>query len=103
MRTQSILVQKEVLWNVEQTDMKSNQWVGRRVKLWQTITHMLFQRWRLIPNPTERNKYIKLELLRAWEPTRNRCPLSFSEGKFSQGFVLEGEKTISGSDVVVQS
>ena len=62
---------------------------------------MIFvQRRRLRISPIERNESHKLELSGAWEPTCNRCPLSLGEGKSSQDFVFDGNKTNYGRDVM---
>ena len=46
--------------------------------------------------PVYRNDSVKLELLGAWETTCSECPLLDSEGKSSQSFVFDGDKTICG-------
>ena len=51
------------------------------------------QQWRLISNPAKHNENHKLELQGAWEPPSRCRPLSPSEGKSSQSFVLDGNKT----------
>ena len=63
-----------------------------RVKL--LIQHV--QRQRLKVNPIKYNEYPKLELYGAWEPLCMCSSLSLSEGKSSQGFVSDGDKTNCG-------
>ena len=61
---------------------------------------IIVQRWRLQISPTKRNESHKLELSGAWELTCSRCPLSLGEGKSSQDFVFDGNKTNCGRDAM---
>ena len=68
---------------------------------WSLQSSSLIKSWvqnRVFTQPRS-NESIKLELPGAWESTCNRSPLSSCEGKSSQGFVFDGNKTISRGDV----
>ena len=57
------------------------------------INHAQWQRLR--SSPANHNEYLKLELSEAWEPPCRHCTLSLGEGKSSQCFIFNGDKTNS--------